>query len=379
MADENKKPTGLEKPAGAQAAADDPVIHVIPDKFYGAALKKKVKEMPIVTGVTPQGPPGAPPPGAVPPPKPKGKKRVFIIILGIVLLAAIGGVAWFLLRPKEPAAPPAPPPPPEPVCGDNKCESPKETPQNCSADCGPPPPVCGDNKCESPKETPQNCSADCGPPPPVCGDNRCEEPTETTENCPADCKPPEPKPALDTDSDGLSDREESEVFGSDANDPNTDNDSYVDLNEVLNLFDPARPTPALLRDNPQLAIYSNVTQSYVVYRPAIWGVREADAELREVFFNAPLGEFIEVLVEDKQEGQSLVDWYLAQSPGVTSSQIEIFTTKNGLSALLSPDRMTGYVDAGDRVIVVTYNIGSQLEIRYRVTHLMMVHSVRKLE
>lgn len=370
-------PNALEKPTGVAPAEGEPVIHVIPDKFYGSALRKKVREMPIQTGVTPPGPRAPAPPGAPLPSKPKGKKWILLAVLAVVLLGAIGGAVYVFTRPaKKPEVAAVVPPPT--VCGDGRCESPKETPQNCSADCGPPPPVCGDKKCDA-TESPQTCPGDCGPPPPVCGDGKCETP-ETYEACPADCKPPEPKPGIDTDSDGLSDQEELEVFGTSPTSPNSDGDSYVDLNEALNLFDPAKPTPALLKDNPHISIYSNAAQNYVIYRPTAWSVKDADdPEKKTVFFNAPSGEFIEVLIQDKQAKQSLMDWYLSQAPGVTSSQVESYKTKMGYDAILSPDRMNAYVDFGDKAVVVSYNLGKQLIINYRVTFQVMVTSLKKLK
>ena len=366
-----ENPNELKKPAGTPTpAADEPVIHVIPEKFYGAALRKKIpKAMPQ------QMPPGQQPP---PPPAKKGGPVIAIIAIAAVLLIGGGAAAYFLVFKKPPAPPAPPPPPPAPVCGDAKCESPSETPLTCSKDCGPPPPVCGDKKCEAPGETPNNCSADCGPPPPVCGDTKCEAP-ETFDSCPADCKPPEPTPGLDSDSDGLTDEEENGVFGTKSNDVNSDKDSYVDLNEVLNLFDPATPAPSQLKDNPKIAVYSNAAENYVIFRPAAWSVREGtDASKAEVFFDASTGEFIEVLVQEKSKDQAIMDWYLAQAPGVTSSQVEPYKTKQGYDAVLSPDKFTAYVDGGDRVYVVSYNLGKRFEIQYKVTFQMMVQSLTKL-
>src|SRR5688572_72520 len=280
-----ENPNELKKPAGTPApAADEPVIHVIPEKFYGAALRKKIPKTP-----PPQAAPGTPPP---PGPAKKGSPAVIAIIaIAAVLLIGGGAAAYFLVF-KKPAVVvnTTPPPPPAPVCGDKKCEAPGETPINCSTDCGPPPPVCGDNKCEAP---------------------------ETFESCANDCKPPEPTPGLDSDSDGLTDEEERNVFNTNPNDPNTDKDSYVDLNEALNLFDPSKPAPSSLKDNPGIAVYSNATQNYVIFRPAAWSVREGTAgDGKEVFFDASTGEFVEVLVQEKPAGQAIMDWYLAQAPGV---------------------------------------------------------------
>lgn len=390
-----EQPTELQKPAGApKTGADEPVIHVIPEKFHGMAVRKKLppaRPLPAPGGPTPPGTPvGA---GAAP----KASKGPMIAIIALAAVILVGGGVFAFLYFSKPKAPPAPVcgdkqcaatespfscsedcGPPPPVCGDKNCDAPGETPQTCSADCGPPPPVCGDRKCDAGTETPQNCSVDCGPPPAVCGDTKCEQ-TETFDNCPADCKPPEPTPGLDSESDGLTDEEEREVFGTDPNDPNTDNDAYVDLNEALNLFDPAKPAPSSLRDNPGISVYVNAAQSYEIFRPSAWTVREEDETKKAVFFTAQGGEFVEVLVQDKEPGVSLLDWYLAQAPGVTSSQVEQYQTKKGYAAVSSPDRQTVYVDPGNgKVWVISYNLGNRFEIQYKVTFQMMVQSIQLL-
>lgn len=370
----DSKPVGLEKPSDGKTPVDEPVIHVIPEKFFGAGLKIKAPPLPAAPGAPVAVPvPGAP--GAPQPPK-KGAPRLAIFIaLAIFLLAALGGGAWFFLRPKPAPAPVVN----EPVvvaprCGDNMCEAPSETSANCQADCGAPAPVCGDDKCEAPSETFASCPDDCTPPGPTCGDNKCESP-ESLDSCPNDCTPPSPKPGEDNDSDGLSDQEEREVFGTDPNSPNTDRDSFVDLNEALNLFDPALPSPAMLRDSKKMAVYSNAASGYSMIRPILWTAKETADQ--PVMFNAPSGEFVSVVVVEKSVGQGMMDWYLAQAPGITSSQVEPYKTRQGYDAILSPDRQTAYVDLGNRVAVVSYNLASQPNVQYRVTFQVMVQSLIK--
>ncbi|KPJ85798.1 hypothetical protein AMJ57_01650, partial [Parcubacteria bacterium SG8_24] len=235
------------------------------------------------------------------------------------------------------------------------------------------PPVCGDNVCEG-EEKPENCPVDCGPPPPVCGDNKCEG-DETYESCPGDCEPPEPVAADDTDSDGLTDDEERRIYGSNPTEPNSDNDSFVDLNEVLNLFDPAQAEPGQLLDNPGITLYRNVNFGFDIYRPSSWRVSE-DEELQQVSFAAPDGETILIRAESKPVNQALLDWYLEQSPGVNRSQVEVLTTRQGYARVVSPDRMTNYISDGDKVLVMSYDLGGELTIRYRVTFAMMANSLQ---
>ncbi|MEY4722556.1 MAG: hypothetical protein RLZZ324_69 [Candidatus Parcubacteria bacterium] len=372
------KPTGLTKPAGSVPQGAGPVIHVIPEQFYGAAIRQKVVEPPSAAAPSATGsvtPPGMPPK----PPAPAAKKSrlPLFALLAVVVLLLGGGVAYFLLAPKTPQV--AVNAPKAPFCGDGSCDAATESVANCSADCKAPAPVCGDSKCDASEST-TSCPADCGAPPApaaVCGDGTCTAPGETAQTCEADCKAAPPKPGSDLDSDGLSDQEEKEVFGTDINSPNTDKDAFVDLNEALNLFDPAKPSPAMLRDNPHIATYTDTASGYSLLRPSAWTAKDATAEDKTATFTAPSGEFISVLVSDKPAAQELMDWYLAQAPGVTSSQVEPYVTRGGYQAILSPDRMTAFVDLGNRVAVVSYNLGKATEVQYRVTFQMMVQSIVK--
>ncbi len=369
-----ENPNELTKPAGAAPGGDEPVIHIIPEKFYGAALRKKLpKAQPA--------PAAASQPQQQAAPKKQGKTGLLIAIGVLVLLIGSAG-AYFLLGSKKTAPPPAPvnTAPPAPVCGDAKCDAPSETYENCKADCPPPPPVCGDRQCDAATENYNTCPADCPPPAPVCGDAKCEEPTESVTSCPEDCKKPEPTAGADADADGLTDEEESQLYHTNPNDPETDKDSFLDNNEVLKLFDPAKPTPAMLRDNPGIAIYANAEQHYEVFRPANWTVKEDDASMKTVFFNAPSGETVTILISDKQPGQTIMDWYLAHTPGVTSSQVTMYNTRQGYDAIISPDQFAHYVDLGNgHVASVTYGLGTRLQVQYKVTFQMMVQSLRKTQ
>ena len=368
-----ENPNELTKPAGATPSGDEPVIHVIPETFYGAALRK------VIPKAVPTAPASTPKPPAVQ--KKKGKTAVLVAIAALVLLVG-SAAAYFFLGVKKPA--PAPvavnTAPPAPVCGDAQCNKPSETYENCKADCPAPPPVCGDRQCDANTENYNTCPADCPPPAPVCGNKKCEEPAESVASCPDDCKKPEPTAGTDADADGLTDEEETQLYHSNPNSPETDNDSFLDNNEVLKLFDPAKPTPAMLRDNPGIAIYANTEQQYETFRPSNWSVKEDDATKKTVFFNAPSGETVTIAISEKPAGQSLMDWYLAQAPGVTGSQVTTYSTRQGYTAIISPDQFVHYLDlGGDRVAVVTYSLGTRLQVQYKVTFQMMVQSLRKTQ
>jgi len=368
----------LQKPAAAPSSPD-PVIHVIPEKFYGAALKQKAGKLP-----PPPPPPTTPVAAApVPPPVPgvpAKKKRSMLapILVVLVVLLLGGGTAAFFLLSKKPAPAanvPVVPVPTGPICGDGTCDD-AESAAICAADCKEivNAPSCGDGKCDA-AETTASCVADCPAPAAVCGDAKCDA-TESVAACPSDCRPPEPVPGADSDSDGLTDEEERSVYGTDPNDPNTDKDKYVDLNEVLSLFDPSKPDPALLADNPGIATFTENTLGFTVLRPAGWTSR-TDAEAKKVVFSSQGGESVELAVRAKTGTESLSEWFRAAFPENVSAA-EPYRTRQGYEAIATADRQTIYVDGGDKVFSVAYILGDRLEIQYKVTFQMIVQSFRLL-
>lgn len=353
-------------------ASDEPVIHVIPEQFYGAALKKKLpKEEPAKPAANvPPRPPVPKPPGAPSSSKKKGGLWLVLAVVALVLVG--GGIAAFLaLRAPSVTNTNVAVAPTAPSCGNGKCES-GETTESCASDCPAPPPICGNGKCEG-SETSASCPGDCAPPAPICGDGKCDA-TETADACPADCKPPAPVPGKDSDSDGLTDAEETEIYGTNPNASNSDADSFVDLNEVLNLFDPAKPTPAKLEDNPGIAKYFvGPAVSFHLLYPSSWSAGTPSAE-GSVVFTAKDGESVTVkLASDWQVGQSLVQYFDSRFPGGAGS---VFKTKSGHYAVFSPDRMTAFIQEQDfaPIHVLTYDFDGSKEIQYKVTFEMMVNS-----
>jgi hypothetical protein len=385
MADQMNNAEGLQKPVGMQQPKEELLIHVIPEKFHGMALKKKLPkvmpEKPVVAGPAPRSPEGAK--GGQVVPKKNTKLLLILVIAGVLLLG--GGVAAYFLLAKKPVIV-------APICGNAQCEV-GETVASCAADCTPPA-VCGNGSCET-GETAASCAADCKPPalcgnktceegetaascaadctpPAVCGNGKCET-DETTASCAADCKPPEPLPGTDTDSDGLTDLEERSIYQTDPRLSNSDGDTYVDLNEVLNLFDPHDPNPTPLTNNSGISVHSDATLGYEIYRPTGWTVGAGpEGQTR---FNAPTGEHVDVLVDDLAAGDTLHDWYLALDPTAGASAVSQ-TTRQGYEYLVSSNRMSMFILGGNRVFIVSYDLNGSSAVQYRVTFEMMVNSFR---
>jgi hypothetical protein len=174
----------------------------------------------------------------------------------------------------------------------------------------------------------------------------------------------------------LTDLEEVQIYDSDPRNADSDGDSYVDLNELVNLYNPSKSFPSQLKENAGITLYENVRQKYSVFRPTSWTVREGDEVMSDVFFTAPDGEAIEIVVQPKPADKSLMDWYLGQAPGMKASEITTFKTRQGHEALQTPDKLTSYIDVGNRVVMLNYHLGQDNVMQYRATFLMMAQSLK---
>lgn len=187
-----------------------------------------------------------------------------------------------------------------------------------------------------------------------------------------------PKPllrnALDTDVDGLTDEEE-RLYGSDPIRPDSDNDGFLDGNEVFNLYSPAAPAPATLQETQLATSYADNLGRYSVLYPTSWEVRTVDVSKGIQQFSSG-GEAIQVQVEENQNRDAIAAWYLARSPGVSRSELESFTTKGGYAGLRSPDRQTVYIGFEAYVFVVSYDPGPAPELHFRRTFEMIINSLR---
>jgi len=222
------------------------------------------------------------------------------------------------------------------------------------------------------------------PPSPVCGNGTCET-GESYTNCPADCPaPPSPPPlpavlplATDTDNDGLTDVEES-LFTTDFVNSDSDADGYRDGLEVINLYNPAGFAPHKIEETNLVKTYSNPTYNYTIFYPASWLARALDETNREVMFTSATGEFMQVIVEDNLDKIPLLDWYLEKAPGTNPAEIGAVITKAGLSGIKSPDGLTVYFGAEDKIFAISYNIGIKTELNYKSTFEMMYKSFKLL-
>lgn len=349
--DDPKKEIEFEKPKGMEGKGAEPDIYVMPEKFRGVTLEAKIPQVSVPK-----------PAKAVPerketpvaPPRPKKKFPWFWAIIIIVILASLAASIFFVLQGLRQA-------PAEPLAVEEPTPTPAPTPT-------PPVPPPEEEEEEVPMATEEvTIPATVEEVIPVVP----EEPATPEVTIPVE--PPEITGGVDADSDGLTDLEEG-LYGTDVARPDTDQDGYLDGNEVYHLYNPSGTAPVTLLESGLVEDFKNQAFGYEIYYPAPWVLNQSQSD--SVIFTAPTGEFVQVLIQENPQGLGLKQWYLAQSPGVDENDLKEFTNKAGLSGLQSPDRLTAYFQKDSTVYVVSLNLGAKSVIEYRRTYEMILNSFK---
>lgn len=201
------------------------------------------------------------------------------------------------------------------------------------------------------------------------------ETTATTPDLPP--PPPEspklPPAGLDTDSDGITDLEET-LYGADVRNPDTDTDGFLDGNEVFHLYNPAGRAPAKLLDL-SLIKTSESRVGWVIAFPSGWTMTMDQQDGSKATIDSKHGETFVITVEDNLAGQPVLDWYLAKHPEVTAAQVLQYRSKGGYTGIIGADLLSTYIPWGNKIFVFTYNLNGQAFINYRTTYSMMLNSL----
>ena len=182
----------------------------------------------------------------------------------------------------------------------------------------------------------------------------------------------------DSDKDGLTDEEE-RVYQSNINNSDTDQDSYPDGLEIINLYSPLSGPGARLSVSGLINTYTNPVYNYNIFYPASFLAKALEGTgNREVMFTSHTGEFMEILIQDNPRKLLILDWYLEQSPGIDPSQIRQ-TTVNERNAVWSLDGQTIYIADQDKIYIIAYNSGARSDLSFKSTFEMMIKSFNLLE
>lgn len=331
MAQENAQQ--LEKPQATQSPPTtvEARVFTMPERYrHGAqAILHQPETKQVATKTVEVKTPGLPPPKAPPKPASKLKKRShkkMIILIGGIVLLLLGVGGYFLLQGSQPA------PVTPPVAS---------TPR--------PAPVVKD-----PVEKPV------------------EVPVEVPDKDP-DLFPIEVMPGVDSDSDGLTDLEETLIYGTDSRLPDTDSDGFLDGNEVFHRYNPGAVGTLFESGLVKRISRTAGLVTYQFFYPTSWEIEETDEGLR---LDAQSGEGFLVSFVEKDIAQNLEDW---ADETLTLKRPLVGTTKNGLEMIQGENQLNAYIDLGPSVIAFEYDTGVKARVDYLQTFQMMLNSVLQSE
>jgi hypothetical protein len=178
-------------------------------------------------------------------------------------------------------------------------------------------------------------------------------------------------PGIDTDSDGLTDTEEKLVYGTNPRLPDTDEDGFLDGNEVYHGYNPGGTAPGTLLESGLVdeASGSVMAGAYAFYYPSVWDLEES---AQQMTLDTQTGEGFYITIEEKQENLSLREWVdRTRGPEDTLES----TSKNGLPVIQSQDQLQVYIDLGSVVMRFQYDTGIKARVDYLQTLQMMLNSV----
>lgn len=179
----------------------------------------------------------------------------------------------------------------------------------------------------------------------------------------------------DNDSDQLTDAEE-EIFLTNPDLLDSDGDGYHDSQEILNLYNPNMFAPVKIIDSGLVKEYINPIWRYRLYYPTSWQIGEVDKESRQVLFSTISGDFIEVRVFDRINGQSFQEWFAVNIEGEKFQDLNLVINRFKEEGMRRKDGLVGYFVSDTHVTVLIYHPGVMAAVPYRNVMRMVFESFR---
>lgn len=186
--------------------------------------------------------------------------------------------------------------------------------------------------------------------------------------------PPASIPSEDTDSDGLTNAEE-RVLTTLPNNPDTDNDGFLDGHEALNLYNPAGFQPERLVDAGLVHEYKDAPQHLAFFYPAPWSITSADDTGANITVTSLTGETFTLTVIPNGKAQTLDSWYQEQNTATGPSPSSV-KTKAGVSGILAADGRSAFFAHSGSIIAIRYNTTAEGPLLYpRLFEMMFISLV----
>jgi hypothetical protein len=156
----------------------------------------------------------------------------------------------------------------------------------------------------------------------------------------------------------------------------SDNDTFLDREELVNLFNPSGT--GKLKDTDFVEAYVNSTYGFSVLYPEDFLAQPTGLNDRETILSyTPTGEFFQVRVIENPTGETARDWYLDSDPSVSPGELTDITV-GSFKGVESPDGFTVVLADSQRLYTLHYDFGGQLEISFRSTFQMLVASFTRV-
>lgn len=187
-------------------------------------------------------------------------------------------------------------------------------------------------------------------------------------------QPQLPPGGLDSDADGLTDIEEP-LYQTDMHNPDTDGDGFLDGNEVFHLYNPSANAPVRLLDSG-LVKQVTATIGWAILIPAEWSATFDAADGAEAKIVLARPERLSVSVLANPGKLSPKDWYVARMGDAGTTPLRSFTTKQGIEGAYGIDRLEAFFPWNDSMLAIRYDLSGQPYINYRETFEMVLNSLK---
>lgn len=175
----------------------------------------------------------------------------------------------------------------------------------------------------------------------------------------------------DSDNDGLTNKEEV-LFGSSGNNTDSDQDTYYDLAEVLNLYNPAGA--GKLEVSATIKKYENAKYKYSLLYPSAWSASAVGGD-DSIILKSVDNHFVQIITQSNSQKQTIENWYRTQF-NVMSVGAEKKVVLSDWQGIRSEDNLVLYLTDKDHkyIYTITYNPGESNTLEYKNIFEMVIKS-----
>ncbi len=162
----------------------------------------------------------------------------------------------------------------------------------------------------------------------------------------------------DDDADTLTNREE-EVFVTDPEIWDTDQDGYYDGLEIINLYNPKGIAPQKIIDSGLVREYINPVYQYRFYYPSSWRVDAVAQEFDDILISTDTGDYIEIRVFPKEPNVTFSSWFSTFLPGENFLSLNEFSNRFQISGYKRADNQVGFFETPTAIYSLIYFYGEE--------------------